>query len=739
MSLNSISIAIQSNLFFVLIAIIILFAYTYYVYKYTIPQVTNFIRLLLITFRSLSIALILFLIFEPIITITYKKSIEPKIYLFTDNSNSLAAKDSSKRLNDNLAFIRSLESFDKNQIRLYTFGLKPTPISFDSLNKIKYNEPITNFENVVSILKNSDENICAAIIISDGILTDGSNPIYDAEKLPFPIFTIGIGDTAAQRDIKIQDILFNQYIYAGKQTEIEALISHTGFNNYIARASLYEEDKLIETKDVELHESEFSKVKFNYTPKKSGEKKLRISISSLKVENNSTTNQIRLTRQKSFFVNILENKIKVAIISGSPSPDLSAISKALEDNKDIELKKIIHISSNPFDKSNKFWDNPKQTIIDSADVLFLIDFPSTNSPQNLVEQVFSNIEIKNKSYFLLLSANADLRRLSNYEKLLPFSIKNISENYVQVQPSIFSNSISSIFSESMRLYEWNNLPPLIKNNSEIIPKPGSDILVKGIIRNLSLTTPIIIARNIGNQRTFAILAGDIWRWQLQTAEKNPLFFQNFLNNIVKWLNVSNTQSQFSVRTSKKFYSIGEPVEFYAELYDQTFSPVDSAQISLTIYNNKNKYKLILEKVKTGLFHASFQLEANEFSTQNLSLAGNYYYEALAEFDGTFLKSKEGRFSVGEINIEKQNTQMDVNFLKQLSGIHAYGTSSNNGKFYFINNSSLLRNKLQEIINNSKKEKIITTEIDLRINQWILFVIIFLLAIEWFTRKRLGMI
>lgn len=710
MPFESISISIQPNLFFVLLGAIFLFAYSYFVYKYTIPRVPSYVKIILIALRSLAIILILCLIFEPIITLTRKKIIVPKIFLFNDNSNSIAAKDSLKRLDENIALLENLETLGKEHVELFTFGLKPKHISFDSLNRIKYNEPITNFSKAVSLLKNSEENISAAVIISDGIITDGSNPIYEAEKLQFPIFTIGIGDTAAQKDILVKDVLFNQYIYADNQTEIEALIWQTGFNKNIVRASLFEEDKLIQTKDVELNESGLTKVKFDYTPTRADEKKLRISISQLNGESNFSNNQ------KTFFVNVLKNKIKVALISGSPSPDLSVISQALNNDKNIEVKKIIQVSA------NKFWDNPKSTDIDSANILFLVDFPLSNTPQNFVDQVFSSIELKSKPYFILLSHNTDLRRLRNYEKVLPFSFKNITDNYVQIQPSLFSSTITSIFSNSAFQNEWINLPPLTKSASDFIPKPGSDVLVKGTIRNFSSNEPIIVTSNIGNQRSVAILAGDIWRWQLLAAEKNPLFFQNFINNISKWLNAAGSQQQFFVKTSKKIYPSGDIVEFTAELYDQTFSPIDSAKINLIVYHENQKFQLSFNKVRAGLFQTSLAL----------SKEGNYYYEAEAHFNGTVLKSSKGRFSVGEINIEKLNTCMDINFLKQLA-------NSNNGEFYFINSSAHLKERLKELLASLTKEKIILYEINLRTDKYIMLIIIFLLGLEWFIRKRMGMI
>ncbi|MEG8988636.1 hypothetical protein VJY32_02555 [Ignavibacteria bacterium 4148-Me] len=702
-------ISTEINFFYLIPGIIILLVYSYFIYKYTIPKVSTLIKTLLVTIRSISILLILILIFEPVLTISYKKINEPKIFLFTDNSKSLAVKDSLKRLSSNIDAIKNLVTTKKSIYNIFTFGVHPEPLSIDSLNKIKYNEPVTNFDKIISVLKNSEDNIAGAVIISDGIITDGSNPIYEAEKLNFPIFTVGIGDSSIQKDVAVKEVLYNQYIYANKETEIEALITQKGFDNSIISASLFEEDKLIQTKNFNLSETGFNKIKFDYTPKNYGEIKLSILISQLKNEDNLFNNK------KTFFINVLKDKIKVAIIAGSPSPDLSAVSTAIKNNENIDIIKIIQITQ------NKIW-NDNISKIDSADVLVLIDFPAYNSTSSFSQQIFSKIEKNNKPYLMIVSNNTDMHQLSAYEKVLPFSINNISNTYIEIAPSIFSSSIKSIFSKSFEDKEWENLPPLTKSTTELIPKPGCEILVKGTVRNIPANIPLIISMNIGRQKSFAILAGDIWRWQLLKAEKNPYFFSKFLNNIIKWLNTAERQNQFIVKTNKKIFSEGEPIDFIAELYDNTFAPIDSAKINLTVFNDNQKYNLILEKVKDGIFQSNFELNRQ----------GNYSYEATAEYDGITLKSNRGRFSVVESDIEKLNTQMDINFLKQL----AYAS---NGNFYFLSDIDELKKQLNEILNASIKEKSITSEINLRTDKWLLITIIILFSIEWFIRKRHGMV
>lgn len=695
----------------IFLLVILFAAFSFYVYKYTIPKVSTGLRIFLIALRALIFILIIVVIFEPVLILTHNDKIESKTLIFVDNSNSLAVKDSVNRLNKVFSFLDEINSASKIKSQIFSFGGKVDSLKKEEQQKIKFSDSRTNFSNIIDLVKRKGAEVNSVVILSDGIITDGIDPTYQAEKLQVPVFTVGIGDTTEKKDQRINNILYNQIIYAGKPTTIEVSVMNSGFSGKNTRVTLYEENKSLDSKDIVLNESGLNKVEFNYKPLTGGEKKLSVSLTPLAGEFTTANNS------RTFYLNVLDTKLKVAVIAGSPSADVSAISKALAADKNIQVKKLIQISG------NKFWNDAKQNIIDSVDVLFMLDFPSSSTPQSLIEKISSLITTQNKPYFFLLSGNVSLNRLSSLEKVLPFAYSKAGNDFIQVQPEIITESFSNNFSTSSNQKEiWNNLPPVSQFATEFSAKPGSNVLVKSKVRNISIGNPLIISSSLGKQRSLAILGSDIWRWQLQTAEKNPEFFDNFINDIVKWLSISSQQKQFSVTTDKKIYSPDEQINFSAQLYDQTFSPIDTTKIDLQIFHSGKKFDLALKPIGNGIYTSEFT--ANE--------AGDYTFEAAAQLNNNRLKSNVGRFSVDETKIEFLDTRMRDGFLKSLA-------KSANGEYYTIENFSAMIKKLSDINSSTSKEKSTTTEYHLWSDEWILVLIILLFATEWFIRKRFGML
>ncbi|MEO8398756.1 MAG: hypothetical protein ABI550_02955 [Ignavibacteriaceae bacterium] len=700
---------------FFLIALILLGGYAYYVYRYTVPAVSAPKKIFLTSLRTLALILLLFIFFEPILTLAQKNILKPINLIFVDNSRSILIDDGTNRKQNIENFLNKIsnKNLPKNS-EVLAFGSSIKKINEDSLSQINFSEGSTNFEKIFSNLEKANENISSIVVISDGAITEGENPLLAAEKLNIPVFTIGVGDTTKHNDVEIKNVLFNEFFYAETPTTILAAVSNIGFEGKQNNISLFENDNLIEQKNIILNKDGIQNISFEYKPKTSGEKKLTIKVDNLNGEFTFANNK------KVFYINVLSNKIKVLLLAGAPSPDLSFIKNTLKEDKNLSVNSITQINENKFLENNN-----RENIIDSADIFFLIGFPSRQTNNEILRKVQQSIMQKNVPYFFLFSEGIDYNKLNTIQNSLAFTISKASQNFNEVQPNISTDQIKNPILQNNSqniLSAWNNLPPVFQPNAEIKAKPESEVISKIKVNNVPLNTPLILTRKIGRQRSISVTAKDIWKWKLQTSQKDFNLFDSFIINSIKWLNTSEDKKNVNIKTSKKKYSLGEQIEFSAQVYDESLNPVSDAEVKIKIKNGDKNFEINLNSLGSGLYEGAFQTSA----------AGDYSFNGEAIQNEKKLGNDNGKFNIGDVDIEMMSPRMNYEFLNQLANL-------TNGEYFNSNNYQQLFEILNKRNKNISKEKLSTNEFRLWSNEWLMAVVIFLFALEWFFRKRSGML
>jgi len=703
MTLDNIDFSINTNYLILTILIILGIGYTFFIYRFTIPPTSTFIKSILFFLRAFALSLMLIILFEPVVILQYLQKNEPINLLLIDNSSSMVNKDSLNRSEIIHKFINNYKNKISGNIKIGTFGKNIKLL--DNINEINlpFNEQSTNFEKIAPFINLQKEKITSITLISDGIITEGSNSINAIEELNIPIFTIAVGDTSQQSDIAITKVEFNKLIYRKTNTEINGVISNLNFANKNVMVSLFNKAGLVLQKQIKLNEFGINNVSFFYEVTEIGKHNLLLKVSELE-------NEITYENNKyPFVIEVLDNKTNVLIISGSPSPDLSFIIQSLSKNENIRLNKIIQI------RDNKFLDNVIFTNkIDSANVVLMITFPTRNSPQNLINDLFNNIKTKNTPYFLILSELTELNKLDKFHNILPFKIKNESNIFPLVLPKIISEDGGIIQNVS----DWEKLAPLRIGNTQIEAKDNSSILAIGQLKNVQTEIPILFTQKVAASNRIVLNGFNFWKWKLQTETALQNLFDSFLYNSIKWLTTKKNELIY-ISTTKDVYSATESVEFIGNIYDETSTPINNAKVEIEISSDNFRENLKLNSTKNGIYNGSI------FITK----PGNFNYKAKIELNNGQIKLVSGKFIKTEIKQENINFVLNSNYLKFIS-------DNSSGKSFKINNYSELYSKIEQLLKTNNYE-IISKKYDLWNGKWILILIILLFTSEWLIRKRIG--
>ncbi|NOX64922.1 MAG: hypothetical protein GXO85_03780 [Chlorobi bacterium] len=684
-NLDTIDLSVNISYPLLFLFIILGVLYTLYIYRYTIPATTKLFKIILIIIRAVAISLIILLIFEPTLFLRYTKTIEPTNLVFVDNSHSIVHRDSSDRVNLIGKFLKDFSENVKGEKLYYSFSSSIDTILNPDESKLQFNGDMTNFEQIGKFINKSKLNLASATILSDGIINDGSSSASDFERIGVPIYTVAIGDTTAKADLKIKKVIYNDFIYANTPTEIRTVLVNQNLTDKNVTVFLYEDSKLIDQQNVKLSSSGLNNVSFTYTSKLPGEKNLLVAVSKLNNEETYDNNKYH------FVVNILNDKIKLLIIAGAPSYDLTIIKKIFNDNDNLKVSEIIQITRDKFLPNNNF-----KAKIDSSDILIMLDFPTRYSPPELIANITKAVKNKRKPYFFILSQSVAQRELNSFSIDLPFKLQAYANAFREVRPAVYSITDPLIASNQSDITLWNELPPIFQSETEISTVPGSQILVNSKIKNVETDIPLIITNNIGGNRRIVLNGFGIWKWKLHGNKRSSLLLESFLNNSIKWLYAYKQNKRFFVSPVKKVFARNDDIEFRASIYDETLTPRNDASITVTASNGNKNFNLELESIGNGVYEGKL----------NISVAGNFNYKSKIELDNIIENGPDGKFVISDVNIENINYVLNKNYLKLISNITS-------GKSFVISDYKNIFSDL----NFNYSTKVVTESISKEYNVW----------------------
>ncbi len=238
--MNSYNLGITGSWFLLIVLLLAAVGFTIFTYYRTNPIIHRSKKTFLTALRSLALAILLFALFEPVFTGFKSSVIVPKIAILFDNSVSMGITDAggSRTAIYKSAIEKSKISQLSNEDAVFKkFGELTKDIKEFQFDSLSIRENFTDMSSALRSLftQKSDENIRAVVMFTDGAFNSGQNPVYAAEELSLPVFTVGIGDTTEPRDISVQSVIVNEIAYIDNPVPINANIKVIGYKGAILK------------------------------------------------------------------------------------------------------------------------------------------------------------------------------------------------------------------------------------------------------------------------------------------------------------------------------------------------------------------------------------------------------------------------------------------------------------------------------------------------------------------------
>ncbi|MBI1803393.1 MAG: VWA domain-containing protein [Ignavibacteriae bacterium] len=721
--LAALSISFGGNLVFAILLCIAFTMLAILFYRYTLPPIPRKRRIVLLFLRALALVLLLLILFEPLLRLINRNEQKPVVAVLLDVSQSMGMVDGAGNRADAIRRILVQKPLEKlpaaaaTEYFLFSSQLSP-PLSKPP-DSIAFTGEVTNLSDALDGIKSrmTTDNIQAAVLISDGNYTAGKNPLYSAEALGVPLFTVGVGDTIEQKDVLIEKVTTNAVAYAETRVPVDVTVKSSGYAGENVEVRLLEGTTVLDHNVITLQSGthEYS-VRLAVEPKEEGTKRYAVDVSRLPGELTEKNNV------RSFFMKVLKSKVRVVMFTGAPSPDVAAVQQALAEEEQFSVRSFVQRAPGEL-----YGNAVTRSILDSADCFVFVGFPSAATSSSSFRQIAEVIAQQKKPLLYIDGKLVDFTKLQQIESILPFGWSAASQAEVEVFPSVGErqkNHPLVTFDGTFSAESWQKLPPIFKTQTSFRAKPESDVLAFVKIQNIVLTEPLVLTRSIARQKSFAVTGHGVWHWRLMAQGNNQTeqFFSLLMTNAVRWLTTNEDEKRVRIIPVKETFTTAEAVEFTGQVYDEQFRPTDNAEVIVTLEHGKEKIEMALTAVGNGRYEGSLSGVAE----------GDYTYSGKAGVNGTSLGEDKGRISVGQVNVEFLQTKMDKQLLEQI----AYRTG---GRYFNLNEAKDLANDIVATAKLIPKELVQASEIELWNWQYFAAFLIVIFALEWFLRKRSGML
>jgi len=707
---------------YLLIAAVLVAAFTIFIYRRTNPVVPAGIRYTLIALRILSLAILLLLLFESTARWILTEKKPPILAVAIDTSASMGLRDAR---DDRPAQIRRLAKDllpaslpDPLQTKFYRFAGDVREIGQSAIDSLTFNGDATDISSSLEAIRGQlqDQNLAAMLLVTDGNYTDGGNPLRYASEMDVPLHVLGVGDSHPRPDLSIARIEANAIAFAGESTPVHVSIHSQGFARMRTRAVLRDESGEIENWMLPIRANpDDSTLIFSYKPAKAGRQKLVAEVSALPGEISGENNR------KTVYIDVLKSHLQVLVLAGLVSADISFLRNQLQGSGRFDLRVLAQDAGGAFTG-----DRSSRTALDSLDQYDLFvwqNFPTARTARSVLSRLQESLQKRPRPLVLFAGEDTDWPALAPFSSLLPMEPRVVDGGEMQVLPQLSpagrSHPIMQIPGRDLSV--WNLLPPVFLRHQLQSTWPDAEVLAyaRPAYGNAATNCPLVVVRSSG-QKSVAVMAYDLWRWHLMMAGigNDDEVYYHFINQLIRWLQIERNTELIRLQLDKPVYRFGETINVDAYVLDAQFKPIDGARARLVLGRGKEEEEFDLTPAGNGKYTVALRPDR----------AGDYALSLTVEENGQLIGTAKTQMTVGEYNRELSELTMQEPLLLGLA-------QSSGGRFAPIDSAA----KVIRAINGKTKFEPRQRDIELWNRATTLAAIILLLTAEWFLRKRKGMV
>lgn len=570
----------------------------------------------LLGMRIAALALLVPMLFEPVIRYTSRPEPERPLLMLVDTSGSMSFPDVQNgptRLQSVWQTLRPQvpKLYEHFVPRIFTFDSRFEALdAFDDLATRQADGQSTDIAGAVTqALATTARSDAAVILISDGIDNTSADVAGVVRGSTRPVHTVRVGseqtEPATLANIAVDNIDAAEDLVVDHQSILTATIKSSALANRVVDVKLARVDEQgnpmgeVTTKPLVLQPlAEGQVVELPYTPKEAGVQRLVVWVDPVPGERSTVDNR------QEYQGLALDPRIKVLYVEGRARPEYRELHRALGRDANIESASLLRIQQDRFTASGTI-DGERLTALpasveqwEQVDVIIMGDLDSSYlSPtqQQQIEQA-----VQNGAGLLMIGGQHTLGpggyAGTPLERALPVFVGGTDapqETTPFVPRLTDAGRVHPVMDGLANWFDADGgeaLPPLLGNVVVDRPKSGAQVLLVHQDRPGPDGQPQIAlaVQNYGQGRS-AVFTGDTtYKWYLPLrgmGQDSP--YNRFWGQLVRWLAGADVKSRqkgagLEALLSKSLYQLGESVQVRAMVRDERGDATRYAQVTATL-------------------------------------------------------------------------------------------------------------------------------------------------------------
>lgn len=686
-------------LYYVVGCLALAVGFTYILYFIGRKSLSNTWNWVLAAIRFTSVFFISLFLLHPLLKFVTTETEKPLLIVGVDNSLSvLQNKDSLFYKNEFGPNLKEKlgDLANKYDVKYFQFGESTE----DWGDSIRYESKQTD---IAGFIQNIEEyygfqNMGAVVLATDGLYNKGRNPEYVENRIKAPLYTLAMGDSAQTKDQWISAIRKNKIAFLGNEFPIEVSLQSTLLSGVKSKLTIQAFGRTLKEEEITYtKQDEYVKIQFSLKAEKLGNQAIRIILQNEDGESTYKNNQ------ELVFIDVLDSRQRILLLSSVTHPDVAALRSAITNNENFEVD---------YFPVRNLADLKLEEVNNKYSLIILNQIPSLKNNGPLLDGVLKSDVPK----LFVLGKNSDINKLNTLQLGLKLNGANGKLNEVQGQ----LNSAFSPFLMDKEGWAYLQEAPPLQVPFGQYSISNLEVLFYQRIGSVATDYPLWML-GTNNGLKVGVIAGEgLWRWRLFTNDQgSSKSFDEIIDKTVNYLATKERKSRFRVDVSKRIQE-NEPLVFEAEFYNASFELDNGEDVLIEVMNEiGDKYDFVMNRLEK-----SYYLNAGFWEP------GTYKY-TMSTTDGGKKYEAKGEIAVSPVSVEFLNNRANVGLLSRLS-------KRNNGEMIAAKDMDLLISTLSEI--KAPSTSIEETRFEDLINlKWIFFLILGLLGLEWFVRKREGVV